>query len=807
MSLQKYIIGTGEKTGFCYDLEFRYRKLGGIGGGNARKFGLYQRNDGRIWFDPMLGDSPEEAWVTLRSSIVRMLDLAEAGQWEEIDEISELSNIPMVRLKTLFLYHPDQIIPVNARDALLHFHHALDPGQELERNYNVVTYNRGLLQKLRDIDLLKSWNTWDLAKLLYDWSDPRKAARIMKIPPGEKARFWPECLSNGYICVGWDEMGDLTDYESKDAFRERFATQYATMYGGHKSTMVRKGNELWRLTELRPGDIVVANNGISSILAVGTVQDPPYQWRPDRHEYKHTVNVEWDTSQACTVVPQKRWGVTTVLEISPEELTRILAGATTTGTGPGPSLSPAPITPGRLYERMERELERTGQIILYGPPGTGKTYTTRRFAAWWLAKQSGKPIGLKELAAENINDLERRFKLASAGRVWWMVANPANWSWDQLFKDGSVQYTYGRLHRNFPLVQVGDLVIGYESTPVKRIVALARVNTALGVDESGELGVHLEPLKKIENGMTYDELQKDVVLKDSEPLRFRNQGTLFALNVDESDYLLSALNERDPGIQKYLSTEERIPQLTWLTFHASYSYEDFIEGFRPVASTTGGMQLRLEDGVFKQICREAVAYPDKPYLVCIDEVNRSNIAKVLGELVTLLEKDKRGMEVILPQSKERFTIPPNVHLVCTMNTADRSIKLLDAAVRRRFSFIEVMPDLDLLEGVEIDGLMLQDFLAELNRRIARREGREKLIGHSYFLKNGVPISTRTAFCDRVRHDILPLLEEYCYDDISALAGLLGEGLIDTEAQTIDETVISNEDDFFNSILAEFSKHE
>src|SRR5690606_18660653 len=119
--------------------------------------------------------------------------------------------------------------------------------------------------------------------------------------------------------------------------------------------------------------------------------------------------------------------------------------------------------------------------------------------------------------------------------------------------------------------------------------------------------------------------------------------------------------------------------LTRLTFHASYSYEDFIEGFRPVAAKDGNLALRLEDGIFKRVCREAQANPDKPYLVLIDEINRANVAKVLGELITLLERDKRGMRVSLPQSKESFTIPPNVYVLATMNTADRSIKLLDAA--------------------------------------------------------------------------------------------------------------------------------
>ncbi|MCB2205033.1 EVE domain-containing protein [bacterium] len=801
MALGDYVVGGGDRSGYCYDLEFGFNELGGIRGASARKFGIYRMSGGEIWFDSSLGMTADKAWETLRAAYLQMFELADAGNWNEIDEIQALSNLPMVSLKTLHIYYPNHILPVYARDAIYHFLLKLDPQTRLKRNYDVVTLNRELLRQIREIDPLKDWETWEVVKMLYEWSDPREAERIMKIAPGEKAKYWNACLSGGYICVGWDEMGDLAEYASKEEFRERFEHYFLETYNKKKNAVVRKGNELWRLMELQPGDIVVANQGISKILAIGVVQEPAYQWRPERQEYKHTVNVSWDVSKQQDIEPQKRWGVTTVLELSPEELIRIQTATPTT------TPAPTPLPTGPMYLRMLRELERTGQIVLYGPPGTGKTYVARRFAAWWLSKRAGKDVGVQDLDGDRLTALEKRLKSSSAGRVWWMVASPANGSWDDFFKQGSVLFTVGRLKRNFPMVQMGDLVIGYESTPVKKIVAISRVTSGLSAETSEEQGITLEPIAQLHNGFTYEELLQDAVLKDSEPMRFRNQGTLFSLTSDEAEYLLATLLERNPEMQNVMTGEEDVAQLTWLTFHPSYSYEDFIEGYRPVPSASGGMQLRLEDGVFKRICREALANPSKPYLVCIDEVNRSNIAKVLGELVTLLEKDKRGMEVVLPQSKERFTIPPNVYLVCTMNTADRSIKLLDAAVRRRFSFLEVMPDLDLLEGVEIDGMVLQDFLAELNVRIAKREGREKLIGHSYFLKDGTAITSKSEFCDRVRHDILPLLEEYCYDDIEALAELLGSGIIDADANTIAENVIEDEEQFFSAILEGFSNHD
>ena len=193
--------------------------------------------------------------------------------------------------------------------------------------------------------------------------------------------------------------------------------------------------------------------------------------------------------------------------------------------------------------------------------------------------------------------------------------------------------------------------------------------------------------------------------------------------------------------------------LTRVTFHPSYTYEDFIEGFRPHAGGAGGLSLALEDGLFKRVCRAAQANPGRPYLLLIDEINRGNVAKIMGELLTLLERDKRGLTLTLPQSKETFSVPPNVFLLGTMNTADRSIKLLDAALRRRFAFLECMPDSELLHGAEVGDLALDDFLDGLNQRIARFEGREKQVGHSYLLVDGQPVDEVEEFAARFREEV------------------------------------------------------
>ncbi|WP_396908640.1 McrB family protein [Mycolicibacterium sp.] len=226
-------------------------------------------------------------------------------------------------------------------------------------------------------------------------------------------------------------------------------------------------------------------------------------------------------------------------------------------------------------------------------------------------------------------------------------------------------------------------------------------------------------------------------------------------------------------------------RLTRITFHPSYAYEDFVEGFRPQQSDDGAMQLVLTDGIFKRVCETAHHDPANTYIVLIDEINRGNIPKIFGELITLIEKDKRSLTVQLPQSGDSFSVPPNVLIVGTMNTADRSIHLLDTALRRRFQFVELLPDVELLEGRSVGTLALDAFLGGLNDEIRKRFGRDKQIGHAMFYQDGDIIDTPEDFAAIIRYELIPLLQEYLYEDYQALGDLLG-GVVDTQAEQISE---------------------
>ena len=205
-----------------------------------------------------------------------------------------------------------------------------------------------------------------------------------------------------------------------------------------------------------------------------------------------------------------------------------------------------------------------------------------------------------------------------------------------------------------------------------------------------------------------------------------------------------------------------------VTFHQSYSYEDFIEGIRP-DTTKNQISYILEDGIFKQFVEKAEKDKEHDYVLIIDEINRGNISKIFGELITLVEKDKRGSHSLqLAYSKSRFTVPKNLFIIGTMNTADRSLVQIDVALRRRFAFIELMPKPELLKDKEIDKVSLQDLLTGINQKIINAGEREKQIGHSYFMDVETQDDLEFAFT----HEIVPLLQDYFFDDYKKLEDIL-----------------------------------
>jgi 5-methylcytosine-specific restriction enzyme B len=253
-----------------------------------------------------------------------------------------------------------------------------------------------------------------------------RPARVVKVAPGEHARLWNECLLGEFICVGWDEIGDLNQYPNKSDFDAAFAEKHTQEYNDHAAQVTRKANELWMFRELRPGDRVVANRGISEVLAIGRVIGT-YEWHPERSEYQHLVPVKWDTSIAKEVPEQRTWATTTVAEVPPELLQTIVAKMPT---------DPAKLSftevlrglddrglhlPIELVSNYLLALQAKRLVILSGVSGTGKTQLALAIAQLFrptssVAVQAPPPDGSIELRVLPYMLKYRRLMVPSALR-------------------------------------------------------------------------------------------------------------------------------------------------------------------------------------------------------------------------------------------------------------------------------------------------------------------------------------------------------------------------------------------------------
>ena len=237
-------------------------------------------------------------------------------------------------------------------------------------------------------------------------------------------------------------------------------------------------------------------------------------------------------------------------------------------------------------------------------------------------------------------------------------------------------------------------------------------------------------------------------------------------------------------------------RIAMVTFHQNYAYEDFVEGIRPALTTTdedqgaptADLDYELRSGVFRTICTAAKDTPNQNFVLVIDEINRGNIPKIFGELITLIEPSRRlGADdettVTLPYSGDEFGVPDNLYIIGTMNTADRSIQQMDTALRRRFTFVEMMPDAnhDLISE-NVDGVNCRKVLQVMNERIALLLDREHQIGHTYLLN----VETMEQLADTFRNRVFPLLQEYFYDDWRKIRAVLGDNVFVRERRLDDQ---------------------
>jgi 5-methylcytosine-specific restriction endonuclease McrBC GTP-binding regulatory subunit McrB len=248
------------------------------------------------------------------------------------------------------------------------------------------------------------------------------------------------------------------------------------------------------------------------------------------------------------------------------------------------------------------------------------------------------------------------------------------------------------------------------------------------------------------------------------------------------------------GIKNFTGNDGiSIKNYEFITFHQSFSYEDFIEGIKPKLNDgETDLNFEIKDGIFKKLCIKAELDSDNNYAIFIDEINRGNVSAIFGELITLIEADKRigatnELKVKLPYSKKEFGVPPNLFIIGTMNTADRSVEALDTALRRRFSFVEMMPDVKVIEEKKFTDYDRVKIMNLINQRIEVLLDRNYTLGHSYFIKED--------FINSFKNEIIPLLQEYFYNDYGKIGLVLGKGFVREKAITIknDKSIFADFD--------------
>ena len=558
--------------------------------------------------------------------------------------------------------------------------------------------------------------------------------------PGEGASKWSLCINAGLMCIGWDAMGDLSQYASREEMRDAVKKHYPT-----DGSAVNDSLAVWQFAnEMKPGDVVFAKRGMYKIIGRGIVESD-YMFNDNLTDFKHIRKVKWTDVGEWDAVGKNAM----------KTLTNI--------------------TPYTDY------VEKLNQLI----DGTSEQ----------PAETTGK-------------------------QYWWLVGNPKIWSLSGMKVGEEQQYTLynenghkRKVFQNFIDAKAGDIVIGYEARPTQKVVGLLEISKA---NDGKEIG--FKKTESLLEPIPFSTLKVTPGLEGMEYMK-NQQGSFFKVTADEYDIIMEMVRGENPipkqeKKEKYTKSNfldevyvsyldyERLESLILrkknlilqgapgvgktfaakrlayaimgekddnrvmqVQFHQNYSYEDFVMGYKP--NEEGGFELK--NGVFYRFCKRAAADSEHKYFFIIDEINRGNLSKIFGELLMLIENDYRDKPIQLAYKDEMFAVPSNLYIIGMMNTADRSLAMIDYALRRRFSFFEMKPGFNnaaFEEGIrklhdpQLNNLVKA--IVELNKVIENDDslGSGFCIGHSYLCNLGYHYELENI----VEYDIIPMLREYWFDN-------------------------------------------
>lgn len=569
--------------------------------------------------------------------------------------------------------------------------------------------------------------THEQYQTILDMAQQKHSKQYWLYSPGRSGEFWDEFFKAGIMAIGDDEIGDLQQYNTKEEIKKKLQEVLKTNKSKANDTKAHfdfKNN-------IQIGDVIICKRGNNEYIGFGTVVSD-YYYDSKRQYFKKCRAVKWEQNGSW---PEKNQ------QLPQKVLTPI-------------------IDKNHISELLALFNEKVSlNQILYGPPGTGKTYKLQQFQ----------------------NDLFTDTNVTKSPF--------------ELLREKLMPYAFWK-------TIAATLAVSKEPLSVAEIVenpiVMARVNPAIKTKPNNLVWADLQSYADDQSTQLIGKYRRSLQLftKNNESKWSISEDKKAEINDIIGDELLLLAKEPFSDNLEVSTVSKRF---NFITFHQKYSYEDFIEGIKPVlkqddtSQATGDLQFELKKGIFYESALKALqlagydsfdlAYQDsvenrknkfnlansettRQYALLIDEINRANISAVFGELITLIEDDKRmgadnEMWVELPYSNEKFCVPQNLYIIGTMNTADRSIALLDIALRRRFEFQPLYPDY-------MQNTWWSNFLEQLNESIYKvKKNPDFFIGHAFFINK--PESDKTKI---LNSKIIPLLYEYCQNNAETVKSIL-----------------------------------